>query len=165
MQRIDGFSGPGCGIRTHGLLVPNQARYQTSLNPEDGLYYTPIVVKKQVLFLHLLFSFSTLALSFWWLEAESRGCNRVTSDATLAFFLYLISGIFVLHLLLDFVLVFRSVCDRMLCVGDGVSGWVRKGGRSGCRRGGGRGRRNCTGRSGGCSNRCGRGCALRIPGR
>ena len=29
--------GPGCGIRTHGLLVPNQARYQTSLNPGGGI--------------------------------------------------------------------------------------------------------------------------------
>ena len=29
--------GPGCGIRTHGLLVPNQARYQTSLSPDMKL--------------------------------------------------------------------------------------------------------------------------------
>ena len=31
--------GPDCGIRTHGLLNPNQARYQTSLSPDIQLKF------------------------------------------------------------------------------------------------------------------------------
>ena len=30
------ISGRGGGIRTHGLLVPNQTRYQTALRPDRG---------------------------------------------------------------------------------------------------------------------------------
>ena len=41
---IDGF-GPSGESRTHGLLNPIQARYQTALHPDvthcDGYYYTP----------------------------------------------------------------------------------------------------------------------------
>ena len=28
--------GPECGIRTHDLLIPNQAFYQAELTPDDG---------------------------------------------------------------------------------------------------------------------------------
>ena len=36
------LGGPSDGIRTHGLLVPNQARYQlryTRMLPEQRIYY------------------------------------------------------------------------------------------------------------------------------
>ena len=32
-------TGRGGGIRTHGLLVPNQARYQTALRPVNVIQY------------------------------------------------------------------------------------------------------------------------------
>ena len=37
--RQDFRFGRSGGIRTHGLLDPNQARYQTSPHPETSLYY------------------------------------------------------------------------------------------------------------------------------
>ena len=37
-MKTGGF-GPGCGTWTHGLLVPNQARYQTSLSPDIQLEF------------------------------------------------------------------------------------------------------------------------------
>ena len=40
-----GGFGPGCGTRTHGLLVPNQARYQTSLSPDMKFELYAVVVK------------------------------------------------------------------------------------------------------------------------
>ena len=38
-QKTDGF-GPSGESRTHGLLNPIQARYQTALHPDDDVYYT-----------------------------------------------------------------------------------------------------------------------------
>ncbi len=35
LESIPGFSGRGGGIRTHGLFVPNEARYQTAPHPDD----------------------------------------------------------------------------------------------------------------------------------
>lgn len=40
--------GRSAGIRTRGLLDPNQARYQTSPHPDKPFYYTCIVGKCQV---------------------------------------------------------------------------------------------------------------------
>ena len=34
--------GPSGGIRTHGLLDPNQARYQTSPHPDNAHYYNEL---------------------------------------------------------------------------------------------------------------------------
>ena len=42
------FHGRGGGIRTHGLLVPNEARYQAALRPEfkRGRWSTEVVHPK-----------------------------------------------------------------------------------------------------------------------
>ncbi len=38
-QKTDGF-GPSGESRTHGLLNPIQARYQTALHPDNDIHYT-----------------------------------------------------------------------------------------------------------------------------
>ena len=46
------FFGRSDGIRTRGLLVPNQARYQTSPHPETGLLYAGIArLSREIYFL------------------------------------------------------------------------------------------------------------------
>ena len=46
VSMVSDFCGPGCGTRTHGLLVPNQARYQTSLSPVGQMVlYTKVSEK------------------------------------------------------------------------------------------------------------------------
>ena len=42
-------------IRTCGLFVPNEARYQTVPHPDNEDYYTPFTRKMQALFLKYLF--------------------------------------------------------------------------------------------------------------
>ena len=34
LRHISKYNGPGCGTWTHGLLIPNQARYQTAPIPD-----------------------------------------------------------------------------------------------------------------------------------